>query len=257
MKKIVLLCGLVLLAGCSTENNQETATTEEASVSNEISSTSTNDSTTISSSSENTVAEDTSALAELQQQYPSQLFPTDIPYDSTNFLNIAADIEANHVSVLYYQLPQAYVLNDHHLNDAQPLAAFKQDNFSTTAEAQAAVSKIPADGASQVDLGSNITGFLEGAAGSTYLAWDEGNWSFNIRANNNANQDPVPIAKEIVNYLETALLPAPDTDGQVTIDMAVSDYTMTAISWQEGTVVYTIENFNYLNGLKMAVSMAN
>lgn len=37
------------------------------------------------------------------------------------------------------------------------------------------------NGGQPVDLGYNITGYKQGAAGSSYLSWQEGNWSLVVR----------------------------------------------------------------------------
>ena len=44
-----------------------------------------------------------------------------------------------------------------------------------------------------------------------FYNWQEGNWSIRVRASNIEGQDPVPLAKEIVAYLEKASLPAPES----------------------------------------------
>ena len=37
---------------------------------------------------------------------------------------------------------------------------------------------------------------MQGAAGSSYLSWQEGNWNLTVRAVNQENQDPEPVAKK-------------------------------------------------------------
>ena len=39
------------------------------------------------------------------------------------------------------------------------------------------------DNGQPVDLGYNITGYKQGAAGSCYLSWQEGNWSLVVAKN--------------------------------------------------------------------------
>ena len=107
----------------------------------------------------------------------------------------------------------------------------------------------------QVDLGYNITGYQQGAAGSSILEWQEGNWSIRVRASNIEGQDPVPLAKEIVAYLEKASLPAPEKYGKITVEMNDSSQQATQVSWQEPKNVYTVTHKDTLSALKMAVSM--
>ena len=95
---------------------------------------------------------------------------------------------------------------------------------------------------------------MQGAAGSSYLSWQEGNWSLTVRAVNQEEQDPVPVAKEVVAYLEEAMLPAPEV-GQITIDMGKNDHTATTVVWQQEKTLRTVQHQDARSALKMAVSM--
>lgn len=258
-----MLLGLVLLAGCSTAptTNSSEESTSSTTVASQ-SSTTASSSTSSSSSSTTPTTEETATseapkdiLQELAATYPDHNFPNEVPYDQSRFLNIAVDIQDTSDSVLYYESDQQYVLNGVQLNNETPFASYKRVTYADEASAKEAVAKQPVDGAVETDLGYGITGYQEGAAGSNYLSWTEGNWTFTVRSSNIMGQDPVPTAKEIVAYLETAMLPAPNVDGQVTIDLMAEDLAANEVSWQEGTVVYTIENIDSFNALKMAVSL--
>ena len=133
-------------------------------------------------------------------------------------LNAATAASQSDASILYYGLDQQLSLNDKALNEETPLAAFQSKEYQSADEAAAAVNVTADDGGQAVDLGYGITGHMQGAAGSSYLSWQEGNWSLTVRAVNQEEQDPVPVAKEVVAYLEEAMLPAPEV-GQITIDM--------------------------------------
>ena len=63
------------------------------------------------------------------------------------------------------------------------------------------------NGGQPVDLGYNITGYKQGAAGSSYLSWQEGNWSLVVRASNINGESPDDLAKNVVNILEQETLP--------------------------------------------------
>lgn len=106
-----------------------------------------------------------------------------------------------------------------------------------------------------MDLGHQITGYQQGAAGSSYLEWQEGNWRIRIRGNNIDGQEPLPLAKEIVAYLEENRLPAPEQFGKITIDMGDATNRAVEVSWQEPKNVYTITHQDPMAALKMAVSM--
>ena len=107
-----------------------------------------------------------------------------------------------------------------------------------------------------VDLGYNFTGFKQGASGSSYLSWLEGNWSLVVRASNINGESPDDLAKNVVNILEQETLPAPNTVGQITLNVAgTTDYNRNSVVWQAGTVVYSVHHFDPIQAVKMATSI--
>lgn len=255
MKKIIVMSVLLLtLVGCgqkaadtktkTTDNPKTTATTSNKQ--------SANTSTTTKSSAKTT---QTDALAELKKENSKTLLPTNIPRDENRALNIAMDKQSDSLAVLYYIMDTPLVLNDQSLNHQAAFARYKMEQFDTKAAAQKAVAYQFDDGGKKVDLGHDITAYSQGAAGSTYLNWQEGNWSILLRASNVTGQDGTELAKEVVNYLEKAALPAPKDVGQITIDMSQSGYEGNQVVWQEGTTVYTVAHEDTIPALEMAVSM--
>ena len=77
-----------------------------------------------------------------------------------------------------------------------------------------------------------------------------------VQANNLEQEDPVPLAKQTVEYLEEAFLPVPYDAGQISLRVAKSDYQSNRVVWQNNQTVYTIMNNDSMSALKMAVSMA-
>ena len=65
---------------------------------------------------------------------------------------------------------------------------------------QNAVNQIIDNGGQPVDLGYNITGYKQGAAGSSYLSWQEGNWSLVVRASNINGESPDDLAKMLSTF---------------------------------------------------------
>lgn len=264
MKKVILLGALLLtLTACgqntpttSTDENKSNAqtnttmTTVKNSQTNGKSSENTQN-TTKSSASEKKV----DALAELKKENPKTLLPTDIPRDENRALNIAMDKKKDSLAVLYYIMDTPLVLNDQSLNQQTPFARYKMEQFTSKDAAAKAVNYQFDGGGHKVELGHNITAYSQGAAGSTYLNWKEGNWSILLRSSNIEGQDGTALAKEVVNYLEEALLPAPKNLGQITIDMTKSGYESNQVVWQAGKTVYTVAHEDIIPALKMAVSM--
>ncbi len=244
----------VVSASKSTDNPEKSSTTgSTAESSGKTTTASTNQSTTAST----TEAAAPDAFNELQQRFPDTVMPSEIPRKDGSYLNIASTSDSENLSILYYEMDHPLIMNHKELNQAQPAASFKKTTYQTAGRAKDAVNYIYDDGGQEVDLGHNIKGYVDGAAGSSYLSWKEGNWSLTVRASNVMGQDPVPTAKEVVEYLEKAFLPVPKSVGQITIDLAASGYEAVSVVWQKEQVVYTVTNRSALPALQMAVSTVN
>ncbi len=274
MKKIViqvLPLLFVALTGCGNNDGDtpesssaiSSTTTETSSiVSTQTSEQATT--TTKESTSSSTVAETSETKteadpdAELRSAYPNVNFPTDIPHKDGNVVNIASDGDETKLSVLYFDMETPLILNNKALNAETPMAQYQKNTYGSSDEAKNAIEVTGGQqGANEVDLGYGITGQQEGAAGSVYTSWQEGNWYLTVRASNVEGQDGVALAKQVVEYLESASLPAPDEVGQITLDMAASDYKANEVTWQVGSEVYSIHHQDPISALKMAVSTQN
>lgn len=194
------------------------------------------------------------AAAELAAMHSELRLPT-VTAPNQKALNIASALEVNHLSVLYYAMDQPLVMNHRQLNNETPFASYQITSYGSATEAQAAVNYVVDQGGQAVDLGYNITGHMQGAAGSTYLNWQEGKWSLTVRGINSENQDPVPVAKEMVAYLEEGFLPVPKSVGQVTVDLGISGYQKAQVVWQEDETVYRVTHQDPVSALKTAVSV--
>lgn len=194
------------------------------------------------------------AAAELAAMHSELRLPT-VSAPNQKALNIASALEVNHLSVLYYAMDQPLVMNHRQLNNETPFASYQITSYDSAEEAQATVNYVVDQGGRPVDLGYKITGYQQGAAGSTYLNWQEGQWSLTVRGLNSENQDPVPVAKNMVAYLEEGFLPVPKTVGQVTVDLGVSGYKKAQVVWQEDETVYRVTHQDPVSALKTAVSV--
>ena len=58
--------------------------------------------------------------------------------------------------------------------------------------------------AEETDLGYGITGYMDAGAGSVFLTWHEGRWSFSTRNHNDGNgsEEMIALAKQIVVNLK-------------------------------------------------------
>lgn len=264
----VTLLTIGTLAGCTNQKDQETsqASTAETTATTMMESTQTqkssqSETSQSTASTSQAVSEDSSNMSsttdiysQIQAVFPDLVLPKNVPLASGKVLNAATAGSQSDASILYYGLDQQLSLNDKALNEETPLAAFQSKEYQSADEAAAAVNVTADDGGQAVDLGYGITGHMQGAAGSSYLSWQEGNWSLTVRAVNQEEQDPVPVAKEVVAYLEEAMLPAPEV-GQITIDMGKNDHTATTVVWQQEKMLRTVQHQDARSALEMTVSM--
>lgn len=102
-----------------------------------------------------------------------------------------------------------------------------------------------------VNLGYGITGTLNSGAGQQMLQWNEGNWSFTVRASAVQGQNPTPTAKQIVSELENVYLPAPQNHGVGTFDIATNTYTL---RWQKNNKVYSVSGSSPSDVIAKAVN---
>lgn len=214
---------VLLLSACSliterSDNTQPSSSTSETVTSTEKSSTKTASSTEQTRTTSNN--EEKTALNQLKEQQPNVPMPLDIPI-SSGYLNVAAAQTKQGYSILYYGSDRPLRLNADELNQETPIATYLyQYGFASSQETIQVLQPFEIDTNGQkMDLGHQITGYQQGAAGSSYLEWQEGNWRIRIRGNNIDGQEPLPLAKEIVAYLEENRLPAPEQFGKITIDM--------------------------------------
>lgn len=258
-KKMLFIPFALLLSACSSVTQESDNTHLSSSISETVTSPEKSSTKTVSTT-EQTMAtsnnEKKNALDQLKEQQPNVPMPLDVPV-SSGYLNIAAAQTKQGYSILYYRTDRPLGLNADELNQEMPIATYLyQYGFASSQETIQVLQPFEIDtNGQQVDLGSRITGYQQGAAGSSFLEWQEGNWRMRIRGNNIEGQDPLPLAKEIVAYLEENSLPAPEQFGKITVDMGDTTNRAVEVSWQEPKNAYTITHQDPMSALKMAVSM--
>lgn len=278
MKKYLLLfSALFVLSACNSGNNDsKDSTTKSTAAATAKTSTSTskkNSSTSRSSTNSDTASNSKtqtsssktnsshgnhamSAMEELQANYPNDKFPDPATISGGKQIGIKASEEQGTLTVNYYVVNEDTPFNDPALDGQTSVAQFQRKSFDSKETAQNEVGQTYDPNGQQVDLGHSITGYRNAGAGSSFITWKEGNWSLAVRANNLEQEDPVPLAKQTVEYLEGAFLPVPHDAGQISLRVAPGDYQSNSVVWQNNQTVYTIMNADSMSSLKMAVSMA-
>lgn len=108
-----------------------------------------------------------------------------------------------------------------------------------------------------VNLGNGISAQQAGATGTLSLKWTEGHWTI---LTNLSSQTAIQTAQQMVSYLHTHMLPAPQGKGVITVIQSTSSSSSsvtpnTTVAWQVGTKVYEIQQTgNPINALQTAVN---
>ena len=199
----------------------------------------------------------------LATAFPDDDLPTFMLMDSMPHYITAATTgthdQANY-NILYFAEDEPIAIDDKQLNDLTPIASFNKQTFDSEEEATEAVNQVLDLQGEAVDLGFGITGYLQGAAGSTYLNWQEGNWSLVVKTLNQSDDDPTQLAQAVVTYLEEVFLPAPQSVGQITLNGSTNETEMTyqsqIIIWQAGRTVYQVSHSDPMQAIKMVGSIS-
>ena len=226
------------------EKDQENAMEENLSSPENPSKTDEDDANNVTLTQEEVIA---SVKEQLQSSLPPKL-PKQLPMSSADMqLSAAIHSENDMYRVIFFESKKAIPVNDKELNNnssAKPIAVVEAKQYETAQEAESKIGYISPEDintGNEIDLGHSITGFEEGGAGHKWLNWHEGRWYLQIQASNiEGNNDYVPLAKRMVDYLESNTLPAPDKYGSVKVNVDDQKAEDNRISWQEGTIVYSV-----------------
>lgn len=111
-----------------------------------------------------------------------------------------------------------------------------------------------------LDLGHNIKAIQDAGVGHGYIIWNEGNWCISIDSpndpayKNGKYPDSKQLAKNVVEYLEAHMLPAPQNIGVININNW-NKSNGTTIEWQYNQMVYKVWSQDPMTALKVAVAM--
>lgn len=169
-------------------------------------------------------------------------------------LNIRFSGDSANYVINYSVGSKARPLNDLALQNETPYATLTKKTYSSFAQAQAAVnyhSSSDDQGLPKVDLGHDISGAIDAGAGNRYLHWNEGKWSLVVHAAAVNGEDPKPMAKQVVELLESYYLPAPNSVGAGEFEVSGDN----KLTWQDGQTVYSLKGQSVQTIITMAASM--
>ncbi|MBT8808771.1 hypothetical protein ACXO1P_08945 [Lactobacillus delbrueckii subsp. bulgaricus] len=280
----LLLLAASLLAGCAGQGNSQSSQSSQAksekkaeskaisksaaksaassavsssAVSSTKSSSSQASSKSAASSSQRADANRMGTLtSQLRVKLPGMLLPAadGLGQGSSN-LNIRYTSSSSQ-NVVYYSVGNSpLALNDSRIANEKPYAVLTEKK--NVADASSLINyQEPKTGLPAVKIASNVTGTEEGAAGSTYLQFNQGQWSFVVRASNVQGQKPLPTAQKLLALYQQYGLPDTAAKSSVQVDVGESLGSLnTVITWAKGSSVYQLKAHSMETAFKMLKSL--
>lgn len=159
-------------------------------------------------------------------------------------------------NVVYYSVGNSpLALNDSRIASEKPYAVLTENK--NVADPSSLINyQEPKTGLPAVKISGNVTGTEEGAAGSTYLQFNQGQWSFVVRASNVQGQKPLPTAQKLLALYQQYSLPATTAKASVQVDVGESLGSLnTVITWAKGSSVYQLKAHSTETAFKMLKSL--
>lgn len=197
-----------------------------------------------------------SLTAQLRTQLPGMLLPTvDGLGQGSENLNARWTSSASQ-NVVYYSVGNSPLsLNASQVAKEKPYAVLTENKNVTDAGSLINYQE-PKSGLPTVKLDGQVTGTEEGAAGSTYLQFNQGQWSFVVRASQVQGQEALPTAKALLKLYRQYGLPASDSNASVQVDVGESLGSLnTVITWSKGSSVYQMKAHSTETAFKMLKSL--
>ncbi|MBT9034605.1 hypothetical protein LOB94_02210 [Lactobacillus delbrueckii subsp. bulgaricus] len=194
--------------------------------------------------------------SQLRVKLPGMLLPAadGLGQGSSN-LNIRYTSSSSQ-NVVYYSVGNSpLALNDSRIANEKPYAVLTEKK--NVADASSLINyQEPKTGLPAVKIASNVTGTEEGAAGSTYLQFNQGQWSFVVRASNVQGQKPLPTAQKLLALYQQYGLPDTAAKSSVQVDVGESLGSLnTVITWAKGSSVYQLKAHSMETAFKMLKSL--
>lgn len=271
----LLLLAASLLAGCAGQSKQQSSqssqTKSEKKAESKASSKSAAKSVSSSAKSSSSQASSKSAASssqradanrmgtltsQLRVKLPGMLLPAadGLGQGSSN-LNIRYTSSSSQ-NVVYYSVGNSpLALNDSRIASEKPYAVLTE-NKNVANPSSLINYQEPKTGLPVVKIAGNVTGTEEGAAGSTYLQFNQGQWSFVVRASNVQGQKPLPTARKLLALYQQYGLPYTTAKASVQVDVGESLGSLnTVITWAKGSSIYQLKAHSTETAFKMLKSL--
>ena len=254
----LLLLAASLLAGCAGQNQSEQQSSQSSQTKSEKKAESKASSKSAASSSQRANANRMGTLtSQLRVKLPGMLLPAadGLGQGSSN-LNIRYTSSSSQ-NVVYYSVGNSpLALNDSRIASEKPYAVLTENK--NVADPSSLINyQEPKTGLPAVKISGNVTGTEEGAAGSTYLQFNQGQWSFVVRASNVRGQKPLPTAQKLLTLYQQYGLPYTTAKASVQVDVGESLGSLnTVITWAKGSSVYQLKAHSTETAFKMLKSLS-
>ena len=272
----LLLLAASLLAGCAGQSKQQSSqssqTKSEKKAESKASSKSAAKSVSSSAKSSSSRASSKSAASSSQRadanrigiltsklrvKLPGMLLPAadGLGQGSSN-LNIRYTSSSSQ-NVVYYSVGNSpLALNDSRIASEKPYAVLTE-NKNVAYPSNLINYQEPKTGLPVVKIAGNVTGTEEGAAGSTYLQFNQGQWSFVVHASNVQGQKPLPTARKLLALYQQYGLPYTTAKASVQVGVGESLGSLnTVITWAKGSSVYQLKAHSTETAFKMLKSLS-
>lgn len=195
--------------------------------------------------------------SQLRVKLPGMLLPAadGLGQGSSN-LNIRYTSSSSQ-NVVYYSVGNnPLALNDSRIASEKPYAVLTENK--NVADPSSLINyQEPKTGLPVVKIAGNVTGTEEGAAGSTYLQFNQGQWSFVVHASNVQGQKPLPTARKLLALYQQYGLPYTTAKASVQVDVGESLGSLnTVITWAKGSSVYQLKAHSTETAFKMLKSLS-
>ncbi|WP_268913648.1 hypothetical protein [Lentilactobacillus sp. SPB1-3] len=250
LSKIVAAATLALvLTGCSTNQSKQTKNYQSDSK--------TQLNSKAPSSSSKSDNHFMSLTQQLSKKFNNTLLPQTSGLTNDHTVNAKETGNSNNLKIVYTLDNHALPLNSNKISN-NTYATLTKKTYTNSSAAKESINFQPAsstEGLPKINLGHSITGRTQSGAGQEYISWNEGRWSISVHGSRVNHTNPKFTAVSAVNMFEKYSLPAPETLGTVALFAGDTTGLNQTITFQKGSVVYTLKANSASAGIKMAASM--
>lgn len=196
------------------------------------------------------------------------MLPASISTAQSRYLAATTDAQTSNYKVNFYETNSAVAVNSKEASQGTPIASVEGTLYKDEASAKQVIlydnyGVLDLSSYNKemiVDLGHNIKALRECGMGHNFITWNEGRWCLNVESSADPAYrytkypDSADLAKNVVTYLSTNMLPVPHEVGVISIQDWAKNHEAT-IEWQENKMVYRISSQDPMTALKIAVKM--